>query len=634
MFNSKTLKVSLILLTLMALVATPAIAKVEVGSKFPVRIDSATDYRGSEDGAPALVWQHEIYQPGGTYIAVHFSDFRLAPGDELVITDGKGGQRYTLTGRGKMGAGKFWARHVKGDTMQLELWATSASGAQGLQIDEIAVGNEDFPGDFGPEAICGVDDKDNAVCYESTYPTEYDRSRAVARMLIGGMYLCTGWLVTADDKLLTNEHCVTSAAEALNTDFEFMAEAPNCNDSNCQLCYSGQTVSGGTFLRDNASLDYSLIQLSGNLASTYGYLQIDDRAPIVGDEIYIPQHPSGRAKELGIFSSAASDASDGFCHVNTVSAAPCSGSGYNDVGYYCDTEGGSSGSPVLARSSHKVIALHHCANCPNRGVPISLVYADIADLLGPECTTDADCDDGLFCNGLETCSAETCKEGTDPCPGENCDETNDVCVPLVCDNDGVCESGEDCNNCGSDCISGTSGSVCGDGVCEIGAGEDCNSCPADCNGVTTGKPSNRYCCGDDFDCSDLICASNGNICDSVSGGGVAYCCGDGTCGGDENSVNCEVDCGPPPCGDDVCDPGAGEDKCSCSADCGAPPSTEATLCADGFDNDCDGQTDCVDDDCIGDPSCDTCSALGEICSNNADCCSSTCRGKGGIKTCI
>lgn len=38
--------------------------------------------------------------------------------------------------------------------------------------------------------------------------------------------------------------------------------------------------------------------------------------------------------------------------------------------------------------------------------------------------------------------------------------------PAACDNDGVCEAGEDCNNCASDCA-----------------------------GVTGGKPANRYCCG-------------------------------------------------------------------------------------------------------------------------------------------
>ena len=63
----------------------------------------------------------------------------------------------------------------------------------------------------------------------------------------------------------------------------------------------------------------------------------------------------------------------------------------------CDTEGGSSGSPVLAKSSNKVIALHHCANCHNRGVPINLMYAEIAGFLGPGCTVDSHCDDGDGC---------------------------------------------------------------------------------------------------------------------------------------------------------------------------------------------------------------------------------------------
>jgi hypothetical protein len=33
-----------------------------------------------------------------------------------------------------------------------------------------------------------------------------------------------------------------------------------------------------------------------------------------------------------------------------------------------------------------------------------------------------------------------------------------------------------------------------DGLCE--RGEDCGSCPSDCAGQETGKPANRYRCGD------------------------------------------------------------------------------------------------------------------------------------------
>jgi subtilisin family serine protease len=46
------------------------------------------------------------------------------------------------------------------------------------------------------------------------------------------------------------------------------------------------------------------------------------------------------------------------------------------------------------------------------------------------CTTNPECDDGLFCNGSETCVATVCQPGTDPCPGQSCDEVANTCVPL------------------------------------------------------------------------------------------------------------------------------------------------------------------------------------------------------------
>jgi len=348
------------------------------GEHFAAKIDTPWNYAGSTGAESA--WRYELHHPDATYIAVHFTDFDLAPGDRLVITDPLGGQAYTLRRKGKMGAEKFWAQHIKGDTAVLELITTNPRGGQGFHIDEYVAGFVDLGGSV-IEAICGADDKENAICYQSSHPTEYARGRAVARLLINGASLCTGSLVSSNSHLLTNEHCITSASDALNTDYEFMSEAPTCGSSNCQLCYPGTVFSGGTFIQDNASLDYCLVQINtGDPASTYGYLEIDNRTAVPGEEIYIPQHPGGRAKEFGIFSSDASD-TGGICRVYSITEPPCSGTGFNDVGYFCDTEGGSSGSPVLARSSHQIIALHHCATCPNRGVPITLVYAEIADFI-------------------------------------------------------------------------------------------------------------------------------------------------------------------------------------------------------------------------------------------------------------
>ena len=46
------------------------------------------------------------------------------------------------------------------------------------------------------------------------------------------------------------------------------------------------------------------------------------------------------------------------------------------------------------------------------------------------CTSDSDCDDGLFCNGAETCVGGVCQKGSNPCPPlfPYCDEDRDLCT--------------------------------------------------------------------------------------------------------------------------------------------------------------------------------------------------------------
>jgi plastocyanin len=47
-----------------------------------------------------------------------------------------------------------------------------------------------------------------------------------------------------------------------------------------------------------------------------------------------------------------------------------------------------------------------------------------------ECLTNADCDDRLFCTGVETCEDGACLNGLNPCrEGQTCDEQRDVCIP-------------------------------------------------------------------------------------------------------------------------------------------------------------------------------------------------------------
>lgn len=102
----------------------------------------------------------------------------------------------------------------------------------------------------------------------------------------------------------------------------------------------------------------------------------------------------------------------------------------------------------------------------------------------PECTVDADCDDGLFCNGTESCDTGRCVSseavGCDDevsCTIDVCDEATDSCRHVL--DDGLCSSQETCHaldGCIPEC---TGDADCDDGVFCNGA-ESCQdgSCVA------------------------------------------------------------------------------------------------------------------------------------------------------------
>lgn len=95
-----------------------------------------------------------------------------------------------------------------------------------------------------------------------------------------------------------------------------------------------------------------------------------------------------------------------------------------------------------------VVSLAVCVLC------VSLVFLGTGcPPQPPVCTADADCDDGLFCNGAETCVNAVCQAGTDPCEeGQTCDEDNDVCVPEGCQSDEDCAEGEFCDTQTGECV--------------------------------------------------------------------------------------------------------------------------------------------------------------------------------------
>jgi hypothetical protein len=130
---------------------------------------------------------------------------------------------------------------------------------------------------------------------------------------------------------------------------------------------------------------------------------------------------------------------------------------------------------------------------------------------------DAVCDDGLYCNGAETCDAVLdCRPGGgDPCtPPLVCDEGIDACVGCVTNPE--CDDGLYCNGIET-CVTGTcqsgapvdcdDGNTCTDDSCNEGA----DSCENTCNatGPSDGCCDNPACTGDPI-CVDACVDNDGD----------------------------------------------------------------------------------------------------------------------------
>ncbi|RJO67909.1 MAG: hypothetical protein C4523_08100 [Myxococcales bacterium] len=253
----------------------------------------------------------------------------------------------------------------------------------------------------------------------------------------------------------------------------------------------------------------------------------------------------------------------------------------------------------------------------------------------PECLTDPECDDGLFCNGVETCVDNLCQPGAAigcadalACTADGCDEATKDCthapVDENCQNDTACDGREICT-LEADCQPGPPLDCndridCTEDSCDPAQG--CRHQPVDsnCNDkvactVDTCKPetgcSNRP---DNAFCDDLISCTT-NTCDAVQGCLFApsnAACDDGfACTADTCSTQfgCTYQVNNAACNDgvnctlDLCEVGVGctnapDDSlcaprvCHAQRGCIEPPNCDVSAdCNDG--NVCNGPETCA-----------------------------------------
>ncbi|WP_225987030.1 trypsin-like serine peptidase [Streptomyces spectabilis] len=345
--------------------------------------EKAVDLRLGSPGSPA---RQEIRHPGAAYVKVHFARVALAPGDRLTVSDPAGREVHTYHGdptRGaaapgdagftRHGRGGFAAMSVDGDTAVVTLHTRGKRGSH-IRIDRYWRGYT--PAEFAAEnpstrSVCGADGRRDAVCYKTSHPAHYAASRGVARMLLNGGGYCTAWRVGRGNHMMTNNHCIKTQAELDKVELQFDYDCATCGGNDPR---PGTKVGANALLRTSASLDFTLFSVDDfDRITQFGTLFLETRAPIADEQAYIAGHGDTRPKRISIYEERDGGA---YCGVRTPQLGP------EDVGYNCDTSGGSSGSPVLAGSSHKVIALHWGGSCPtNVGTRMEKIYPQIQDLI-------------------------------------------------------------------------------------------------------------------------------------------------------------------------------------------------------------------------------------------------------------
>lgn len=305
---------------------------------------------------------------GGDYITVYGSDKQLRNKEGLEVFNAFG--KYTSTG--------IYTHRVWAEKLVLEFHGYTLEGSQ-FVVDYVHYGDCQDPETpeerrsrrKAQESVCGgfTSDWRDVRCYRRDYPKIFDQRRSVMRLRLGGGG-CTAWKIGDDDRFITNNHCIGNQATVDTAELDYLYDRLKCSGSRNR---EARTVfDGKDFIQTNSGLDFTIFTVKQNTAGIAPCLQPILNDPNVGSRMYLVHHPALDYKKISLHSDRIGDS--GVCRVSRISSTR--------YYYYCDTTGGSSGSPVFEYGTRRVIALHCHGGCENWGNKMSRIVETAGPNMG------------------------------------------------------------------------------------------------------------------------------------------------------------------------------------------------------------------------------------------------------------
>mmetsp|Transcript_70893 Transcript_70893/g.136762 ORF Transcript_70893/g.136762 Transcript_70893/m.136762 type:complete len:479 (+) Transcript_70893:33-1469(+) len=211
----------------------------------------------------------------------------------------------------------------------------------------------------GKQSICGAGEEilDVDCLKPSNMALQISQSKATLMMGLG----CTAWIVklptgSQGARVLTAGHCGRNDPETFYFDYNTPCGRKDSH------AVRGARCQGSRLAREETDDDYTLYELDPACQHVAGITPflLDVGEPQRDEGMYLIGHPNRRPKKIS-FQEVHDDG-----HHCEVRSFFMRSSRSKRVRYYCDTQGGNSGSPVISSRTGYAFAIHSHGGC-NRG---------------------------------------------------------------------------------------------------------------------------------------------------------------------------------------------------------------------------------------------------------------------------